>query len=251
MKFGELRLGDVLFYDQPFWKKNSNYEDDVSISHTSIVSHFTENSGGEGFIPWLSHVSERNKHALVMNPINLSAYEFTDIRYLVYRMKFPQDQTLFAEKAAQTAKLWTMCNPNTQWMDKAYCKSIPMVPNAFSWLTTVSSAIRSSRFGSGAQSYVHYLSGLTKDKQGFGLRAPIPLTNNICPFRGMSCSMFVISAYQAVLGVHESRRFLALDARTTMPWTFEKYLRRENRFNWNRLGYLDFFHEQKVKNNNC
>lgn len=257
MKFSELKLGDIVFYDQPFWKKASNYEDDVSVSHVAIVSHFTrsldgESSDGEsldqqGFIPWLAHVSEKNSNALVMNPINISAYEYSEFRYLVYRLKYPTDHQIYAEKVAQTAKLWAMYNPGTQWVDKAYNKSIPTVPHAFSWLTAATSSIRSSRFGSGARSYVSYLRGLTEDNEGFGLNVPSQLTNSRLPFSGMSCSMFVISAYQAVLG-DASAHLLALDARTTLPWTFEKYLRSRNRQNWKRLGYLDFYHEQKKAN---
>ncbi|MGY0218529.1 hypothetical protein ACWJJH_14280 [Endozoicomonadaceae bacterium StTr2] len=252
MKFEDLRVGDILFYDTlghptrvtaaraAMARGGRPASECVSITHVAIVGCI---SGG---VPWLAHISEQG---LIFNPINITKYEYKGFAYLAYRMRYDEDEFL-ATTAGSTAKSWALLNTDAEFhrkddlgsgitdfedtlADPVLTGNVVTVKGAFNQLKPYVAAFRSSSFGSGARSYVRYLS------QNCVTDIPAELKQGGGPFSGMFCSMFVIAAYQTVMGEKRSDLMLALDARTTLPWTFERYVR--SRISWQRLGYLDYF----------
>ena len=252
MKFEDLKVGDVLFYDSlghpsrltaaraTRARGGQPASECVSITHVAIVGCISNG------IPWLAHISERG---LVFNPINITKYEFKGFAYLAYRLRFDDDEFL-ATTAGSTAKFWALLNTDAEFhrkdeadagitdfedtlADPVVSGNVVTVKGAFSQLKPYLAAFRSSGYGPGARSYVRYL------REHCMTEIPSELKGSSWPLSGMFCSMFVIAAYQTVLGEGRSAQMLALDARATLPWTFEKYLR--GCFSWKRIGYLDYF----------
>ncbi len=250
MKFHELKIGDVLFYDalgHPQMGRNRGV-DQVSLTHVAIVGAISDG------VPWLAHVTEKG---LVYNPINVVKYEYKGFAYLVYRLRYDEDVFL-GTTAGSTAKFWALLNADAELHQKELTElrpetaqgtgpidfedsmapaiisgEIATVGHAFSQLLPYIAALRSSSFGPGARRYIHYLT------TNCVTSIPSELKRSRWPLSGMFCSMFVIAAYQTVMGETRSEQMMELDARTTLPWTMEKYLR--GKISWKRHGYLDYY----------
>ena len=230
MKLSDLKLGDIVFYfnSQKSWCANK-----YAVTHVAIVSH-VDNSNR----PWLSHITDLG---LIFNSIVMREHEFKGLNYLVYRLRYQQD-CHFAAEASQLARMWCIANSNAQLIEKktpiagrasinSPYSSLPAisVPKTFSYFKSHTAILRSASFGKKAIDFVIKLGWYRVNKT-----VPFELS---CK-GGMYCSMFVAACYQAVFGLSQSMKMLAIDAQTVMPWTLYRYV--DDNFSWKRMGEIDY-----------